>query len=245
MGCVIIDGKDLVRLIGYEDFLFNFEMSVSYANLGKNDGENWVQMTSGTPPDGSGIWLEALTCRLELYEGLKKLEFEKVFNEMVDRFVEVFERNYKVLLFGNGGSAADAQHAAAEWVGRFLTERQPLPAVALTADSSVLTAIGNDYSFEQIFERQIRALGMEGDIAFAISTTGRSENVLRSLRVAKERGMFTVALLGCDGGDAKKEADLSFIVPNFKVPLIQEAQRFILHLLCEEIDRRLEYGNIR
>ena len=171
MVCVIIDGKDLVRLIGYEDFPFNFEMPVNHVNLGKNDGGNWVQMTSGTLPDGPGIWVEALTCRLELYEGLKKLEFEKVFSEMVDRFVEVFERNGKVLLFGNGGSAADAQHAAAEWVGRFLTERQPLPAIALTADSSVLTAIGNDFSFDEIFSRQLESIGNTGDIAIGISTS--------------------------------------------------------------------------
>lgn len=197
-------------------------------------------MTSGKLLGDPNIWAEALVSRLEVYEALKKSEFEKSFDEMVNLFFETFERDCKVLLFGNGGSAADAQHVAAEWVGRFLTERQPLPAVALTADSSVLTAIGNDYGFDQIFERQVKALGMEGDIAFAISTTGCSENILSALRVAKERGMLTAALLGGDGGDAKGEADLCFLIPSFKVPLIQEAHRFILHLLCEEIDRRFE-----
>ena len=196
-------------------------------------------MTIEALPGDPDVWMKALARRLELYESLKADEVGKRFSELADRIVQAFENSGKILLFGNGGSATDAQHAAAEWVGRFMMQRRPLPAVALTADSSILTAIGNDYGFDQVFERQVEALGVAGDVAVAISTTGRSENVLRALRAAKGLGIATVALLGGDGGKAKDEADLCLVISRVEVPLIQEAHRFILHLLCEEVDRRL------
>lgn len=142
----------------------------------------------------------------------------------------------KVLLFGNGGSAADAQHIAAEIVGRFKRERKALPAIALTTDTSVLTALGNDYGFETIFERQIEALCMPGDIAIGITTSGNSENVIRGLKKAHDLGATTVAFTGRDGGKVAKIAHYTFIVPSYETPRIQECHITLGHALCELID---------
>ncbi|HIQ49336.1 MAG TPA: SIS domain-containing protein [Aquifex aeolicus] len=145
----------------------------------------------------------------------------------------------KVLLFGNGGSAADAQHIAAEIVGRFKRERKALPAIALTTDTSVLTALGNDYGFETIFERQIEALCMPGDIAIGITTSGNSENVIRGLKKAHDLGATTVAFTGRDGGKVAKIAHYTFIVPSYETPRIQECHITLGHALCELIDELL------
>ena len=142
----------------------------------------------------------------------------------------------KVLLFGNGGSAADAQHLAAELVGRFEMERRPLPALALTVDPSVVTAISNDYGYEHVFARQIEALGQVGDIAFAISTSGRSRNVEAALAAAKARGMVTIALTG-GAGRLGGEADIHLAVPDQRAARVQEVHRTILHAICSIIDR--------
>jgi phosphoheptose isomerase len=138
----------------------------------------------------------------------------------------------KVLLFGNGGSAADAQHISAELVGRFTVDRKPLAAVALTVDTSAITAIANDYGFEHVFDRQLRALGRPGDIAFAISTSGKSESILRAVRSAKEMGMKVVGLTGAAGADFAAMCDAAVIVPTRETARIQELHITVGHLIC-------------
>ncbi|MDB4894787.1 MAG: phosphoheptose isomerase [Firmicutes bacterium] len=142
----------------------------------------------------------------------------------------------RLLLFGNGGSAADAQHFAAELVGRYRRERRPLPAVALTTDSSALTCIGNDYDFSAVFARQVAALGGPGDVVVGITTSGNSENVVRGLAAAREQGAVTVALTGEGGGRAAAAADHALVVPSAVTARIQEMHTLIIHLLCEQID---------
>ncbi len=145
----------------------------------------------------------------------------------------------KVLAFGNGGSASDAEHLVAELVGRFEGERRALAAVALTADSSVVTAIANDYGYAQVFVRQVQALGRAGDVAFGISTSGRSENVEAALASARQQGMVTIALTGRDGGRMGADADIHLNVREMATPRIQEVHRTILHAMCSLIERHL------
>jgi len=142
----------------------------------------------------------------------------------------------KVLIFGNGGSAADSQHFAAELVGRFKKERAPLAAIALTVNTSALTAIANDYGYDVVFARQIEALGKKGDIAIGLSTSGNSKNVIEALRKARKLGMATIGLLGRDGGKIKNECDIAIVVPSNDTPRTQEAHITIIHILCEIID---------
>jgi D-sedoheptulose 7-phosphate isomerase len=150
-----------------------------------------------------------------------------------------FGNGGQVLLFGNGGSAADAQHFAAELVGRFARTRRALPAIALTADTSVLTAVANDGSFESVFVRQIEALGRPGDLAVGISTSGASANVLAGLRAAKARGLHTVAFTGCDGGLIGSAVDLHVNVPSSVTARVQEVHRTLIHAVCELVEREL------
>jgi D-sedoheptulose 7-phosphate isomerase len=158
----------------------------------------------------------------------------------IDLIAGAFRDGRKLLLFGNGGSAADAQHIAAEFVGRFQRERKPLPAIALTTDTSALTAIGNDYGFDDVFARQVRALGGRGDIAIAISTSGKSPNVLRAVEAAREAGMRVVALTGGDGGTLATAADVSLRVSASRLSArIQETHILIGHTICELVDQRL------
>ncbi|MGE5357760.1 MAG: SIS domain-containing protein [Bacteroidales bacterium] len=142
----------------------------------------------------------------------------------------------KVLALGNGGSASDAQHFAAELVGRFLRERRALPAIALTVDTSILTAVGNDYGFEKVFARQVEALAVPGDVALGISTSGRSPNVLEAFAAARARQVTTVALTGCDGGPIGQAADIHINVPDRATPRVQEVHRTLLHVICELIE---------
>jgi len=143
------------------------------------------------------------------------------------------------LLFGNGGSAADAQHIAAELVGRYYLDRRPLPAEALTVNASSVTAIGNDYDFNQIFSRQVEALGNSEDVAVGISTSGNSVNVIRGVQAAKRKGLITAALTGEGGGSLKGEVDYCICVPSKDTPRIQEAHILIGHILCELVERAL------
>lgn len=145
----------------------------------------------------------------------------------------------KVLLCGNGGSAADAQHIAGELVGRFLKERRPLPAVALNTNTSVVTAVGNDYRFEEVFSRQVAALGCPGDVLVAISTTGNSPNVLRAAKVAKEKDMKVIGLTGADGGRLKQFCHLCLYVPSNSTPRIQEMHTLIGHIICQLVEEAL------
>src|SRR5690349_8196475 len=153
---------------------------------------------------------------------------------------ECLEVGGKVLFFGNGGSAADAQHLAAEFVGRFVRERDGLAAIALTTDSSILTAVGNDYGFDQIFARQIQALARPGDVAVAISTSGNSPNILEGVRAARKANAKTIGLSGRDGGALAKEADLAITIASSNTARIQECHIGIGHLLCELTDEGLE-----
>jgi D-sedoheptulose 7-phosphate isomerase len=144
---------------------------------------------------------------------------------------------HKVLVFGNGGSAADAQHFAGEMIGRFkLPGRIALPAIALTTDSTVLTCVANDFSYEEVFSRQVEALAQPGDVVLGISTSGRSPNILRALRAARERGATVLALLGGDGGIAAQEADLALVVPVSDTTRIQECHITLIHAMCELIE---------
>lgn len=142
----------------------------------------------------------------------------------------------KILIFGNGGSAADAQHIAAELVGRYKLERKGLPAIALTTDTSVLTAIGNDYGYGRVFDRQIEALANKGDVVIGISTSGRSENVISALKLANERGCKTIGFTGRDGGIMNSLCDVNLVVPAQDTPRIQEMHIVIGHTLCHLIE---------
>jgi phosphoheptose isomerase len=145
----------------------------------------------------------------------------------------------KALAFGNGGSAADAQHFAAELVGRFARDRRGVGAIALTVDSSAVTAIANDYGFERVFARQIEALGQPGDVAVAITTSGRSPNVIAGLETARAIGMTTIALTGGDGGSAGRLADVHVNAPGGSAARVQEVQRTLLHAICELVEQEL------
>lgn len=159
--------------------------------------------------------------------------------EVADLLIDAFRRGGKLLVMGNGGSAADAQHLAAEIVGRFRMERKALPAIALSTDTSILTAVGNDYGFESVFRRQVEALAGEGDVVVGISTSGSSPNVLEALRRAREMGCRTVGLLGRDGGAIRGVTDLDLTVPGSDTPRIQEAHITIIHILCELVEQGL------
>ena len=145
----------------------------------------------------------------------------------------------KVLVFGNGGSAADAQHFATELAGRFLRERAALPVLALTADTAALTAIANDYGYEHVFARQVEAHGRKDDVAIGISTSGQSANVVRALEVARRRGLFTVGLTGRGGATVATLADILIDVPHQETPRIQEVHGMVVHILCELIEESL------
>jgi len=160
----------------------------------------------------------------------------KTIVSVVDLIVEAFHEGNKVMLFGNGGSAADAQHIAAELVGRFERERRGLPALALTTDTSILTAIGNDFHFDQVFSRQIEALARPGDLVIGLSTSGNSPNVLEAVRVAKERGIKTIALAGKDGGKLSRQADIAIVVPSQNTARIQEVHITVGHIICAAVD---------
>ncbi len=159
--------------------------------------------------------------------------------KVVDAVTAALKGGNKILLFGNGGSAADAQHIAAEFVNRFLIERPPLPAISLSTDTSVITSIANDYDFSDIFAKQIRAIGQAGDVAWGISTSGTSPNVVKALETAKKMDMITIAMTGKDGGQMARIADHLLNVPSSSTPRIQEVHTVIGHVICEMIDFKL------
>ncbi len=170
----------------------------------------------------------------------------RFFEDNVDRILAAakqvatcFASGHKLLIFGNGGSAADAQHIAAEFVNRFTVERRPLPAVALNTDTSVLTSISNDYSFDEVFSKQIRALGVRDDIALGISTSGNSKNVLIAMETGRQMGLYTMGLTGCGGGKLGGNCDLSLAVDSNETPRIQETHITVGHIVCDLVDRIL------
>ncbi|RMG44942.1 MAG: SIS domain-containing protein [Acidobacteria bacterium] len=159
--------------------------------------------------------------------------------EVAHKLVRTLQGGGKLLLFGNGGSAAEAQHFASELTGRFQHERPAVPAIALTTDTSALTAIANDMGYEHVFSRQIEALGQKGDAAIAYSTSGNSINVIEALRTARDKQMLTVAVLGRDGGRARDAAEFALVVSGQKTARIQEVHTLVTHMLCEAIERAL------
>ena len=156
--------------------------------------------------------------------------------EIAEKMINALKQGHKILLFGNGGSATDASHIAAELVNRFEKNRRALSAIALTTDMSVITSVGNDLDFSQIFSRQIEALGQEGDVAIGISTSGRSPNVLKGIESAKKQALVTIAFTGGDGGSLAKEVDLALIVPSKVTARIQESHITAGHVICGLIE---------
>lgn len=158
---------------------------------------------------------------------------------VVELVVQALSQGNKLLFAGNGGSAADCQHMAGEFVSRFMFDRNPLPAVALTTDSSILTAIGNDYGYEQVFSRQVQGLGRAGDVLFAYSTSGNSPNIVKALQTARELQLATVGLTGASQGIMNAFCDHLLCVPSTCVPRIQEGHLLIGHTLCEVVEQRI------
>jgi D-sedoheptulose 7-phosphate isomerase len=157
----------------------------------------------------------------------------------IHNIVNCFRNGKKVLICGNGGSAADAQHIAAELTGRFKLDRKALPAIALTTDTSALTSISNDYGFDDVFRRQVEGLADEGDVVIGISTSGKSVNILKAFDEAHAKGAITVSLLGKGGGECSKTADISIIVPSNDTPRIQETHILIGHIICDLVEKEL------
>ena len=182
-----------------------------------------------------------------LYEHLKVIEsISKTCLPSIESASKIIVESLSVggTLFwcGNGGSSADSQHLAAELVGRFNIDREPIRSIALTTDTSVITCIANDYNYEDVFSRQLTGLAREEDVLVVISTSGNSKNVLQALRKAKTMGVRTVALLGNDGGESKDISDISIVIPSSSTARIQEAHILIGHIMCDQIERGLNYA---
>jgi D-sedoheptulose 7-phosphate isomerase len=163
-------------------------------------------------------------------------DFEKRFSSLCEDVRACVKGGHTLVIMGNGGSAGEAQHFAGEIVGRFMKERPGMPAIALTTDTTILTAIGNDYGFEYIFARQLEALGKTGDVAFLLSTSGNSENLMRAVETAKKKGMRTLALLGKGGGTLAPLVDSALVVPSDSTPRIQEIHLNLIHAICAFVD---------
>jgi D-sedoheptulose 7-phosphate isomerase len=176
---------------------------------------------------------------------LRNTEVVSIIAKVSERLVDTITKGNKLLLFGNGGSAADAQHIAAEFVGRFAFDRPALPALALSVNTSCVTAIGNDYGFDRVFSRQIEALARPGDLAIGISTSGNSSNVLHGLSVAHKMGLCTVALTGCTGGKLKNVVDHCICAPSNETPRIQECHILIGHIISELVEETIFYEQSR
>ena len=181
---------------------------------------------------------EKILERLDIIRSSTSLtpEVEKSTNAII----KCLKKGNKVILFGNGGSAADAQHIAAELIGKFNIKRKSLPAISLTSNSSTITALSNDFSFDTVFSRQCESLVSKGDISFGISTSGNSLNVKKAIIVSKKMGATTIALLGNRGGQIKKYTDIPIIVNSSSTPFIQEIHRMIYHIICEIVEKEIK-----
>lgn len=180
------------------------------------------------------IFRESAETKMRFAEG-NAAKVEKV----VHAVSQAIQNGKKLLIFGNGGSAADAQHIAAEFVNRYMIERDPLPALALTTDTSILTSISNDASFDEVFARQIAALGNKGDIAWGITTSGTSPNIIRGFEIARSLGLITLGVTGKDGGEVAPLVDYHLNVASTSTPRIQEAQLTLAHVICELVEKRM------
>jgi D-sedoheptulose 7-phosphate isomerase len=170
---------------------------------------------------------------------IKRELSEDTILEISEKAVEIYRDGKKTLIAGNGGSAADAQHIAGEFVSRFYFDRPALPSIALTTDTSILTAVGNDYGYEDIFSRQIEANGVEGDMFIAISTSGNSKNILKALKVAKEKNLITVGFTGSSGGEMEELCDYILKVPSSDTPRVQESHILAGHIICAVVEKEL------
>lgn len=191
-----------------------------------------------TPANPATPFGQSLQDAVETFQSLAPLESE--INTAAAAVLDCLKSGGKLLFCGNGGSAADSAHIATEFTCRFSGDRRPYPGIALTADGGLLTAIGNDYAFQDIFSRQVRAYGRRGDILIALTTSGKSRNVLSAVEEARRIGMKTIVLLGKGGGFTKGSADIEIMVPGTVTARIQEAQKFLLHVLCELVEPGLE-----
>lgn len=183
------------------------------------------------------IMRESISCKQEFLS-----EAGSIYNAS-KAIIECFKKGNKILIFGNGGSAADAQHIAGELVGRFKIERRPLPAIALTTDTSILTAWSNDYDFSSVFERQVEALGRKGDVLLGISTSGNSKNVIRALKKGKSLEALAISLTGGDGGEIKRISDININSYSKNTPRIQECHILAYHIICELVEKGMERYN--
>ena len=186
----------------------------------------------------AALYEQVFAATIAAHERARRQDTAPLF-EAASAIVRAVRAGGKVLVFGNGGSAADAQHTAAELVGRLERERGAIAAVALSTDTSILTAVANDYGFERVFARQVEALGRRGDVALAISTSGASTNVLAAVATARAAGLVVVALTGRDGGALGPAADIDVHVPEGDTARVQEVHRTLLHILCELVEREL------
>lgn len=168
---------------------------------------------------------------------LNSINLSEKIEESINEIIKCFRRGNKIIVFGNGGSAADAQHIVAEFIGRFQKERKSLPAISLTTDSSIITSLANDYSYNIVFSRQCESLVSKGDVVIGISTSGKSKNVEDGIKTAKKNGAITIGLLGSDGGTIKKFTDISIIVPSNNTARIQEVHRVIYHIICDVVEK--------
>jgi len=190
------------------------------------------------PANNLSPFAHSLRDAVETFQGLGALE--PLITQAADQVLACLTAGGKLLFCGNGGSAADSAHISTEFTCRFSGDRRPYPAIALTADGGLLTAIGNDYAFQDIFSRQVRAYGRPGDILIALTTSGKSRNVLSAVEEARRIGMKTIVFLGKGGGFTKGSADLEIMVPGTVTARIQEAQKFLLHVLCELVEPGLK-----
>ncbi|MFZ5924942.1 MAG: D-sedoheptulose-7-phosphate isomerase [Bacillota bacterium] len=191
----------------------------------------------------------AETARSELEESSKVMlrtreECATSVEAIIERLIQTYKCGGKVLICGNGGSAAEAQHIAGELVGRFKIDRDGLPAIALTASDSIITAIANDYGYSRVFSRQVETLARPGDVLVGLSTSGNSQNVVQAFHAAREMGVFTVCLTGGTGGEGARTADIALIIPSVRTPNIQEAHLAIGHIICSAIEEELLAGRV-
>jgi D-sedoheptulose 7-phosphate isomerase len=236
-----IIGADFVR--GYGGKVISIPLKIGYSSSGivkkiKSSNTNPSEISS-LANISSKLIEKSLTSHIEVIQKLINREQQEI--ERCGEFIiDTFERGNKILICGNGGSAADAQHIAAEFVGRYETERKALPAIALTTDTSALTALTNDYNFERVFSRQVEALGKKGDLLIAISTSGNSANVLAAVMSARNIGCKTLAMTGSNGKKLASLCDISIMIPSERTARIQEGHITVAHIWCEIIDSKFD-----
>ncbi len=232
-----IIGADFVRKNGGE--VYSLELKNGYSSSGIVEKIRGMKSEELNPEvDEESLTLKSLTQHLDVFQKIVD-EMSATIDECADLIFETFKSGNKILICGNGGSAADAQHLAAEFVGRYETERAALPAIALTTDTSVLTALANDYSFERVFARQVEALARPGDLLIAISTSGNSPNVIAAAMTARNLGCKVVGLTGANGKKLASLCDACALIPSERTARIQEAHITIGHIWCETLDQKL------